>query len=78
MIFTNKTSEEIKRDEMTWKPCFAWYPVRVSPTEKAWLERIEYRITGYDSCPSIDGGCNVYPVHEYRKAGTQSNIGEIQ
>jgi hypothetical protein len=32
--------------EREWHPWFAWYPVRVSPTEKAWLTIVDRRILG--------------------------------
>lgn len=78
MIFTNKTKEEIEREERTWKPWFAWHPVRISPTETVWLERVERRILGWRSCLDIDGGSDSYALREYRRIQATQKTEEIQ
>jgi molybdopterin-guanine dinucleotide biosynthesis protein A len=32
------------RRECEWHPWFAWYPVRITPTTRAWLTRVERRL----------------------------------
>lgn len=44
-----------------WHKWFAWFPVRISDQENAWLEYVERRIEYYDG---YDG---TYSFVEYRK-----------
>ena len=61
-----------------WHSFFAWYPVRVSSTEMAWLEKVDRRfphakIEWTYSAWHEDGYVKFYRVHrnmpEYRKLG---------
>lgn len=66
-----------------WHSWFAWYPVRVCPTEMVWLERIDRRFPhakiewSYNAAHG-DGYVKFYRVHrnmpEYRKLGVNHVI----
>ena len=38
----------LPRDGHDWWPWFAWFPVRISPTQKAWFSWVERRLVTED------------------------------
>lgn len=43
MIYDSISIDERERRQGDWHDWFAWHPVRISPTKKVWMERVERR-----------------------------------
>jgi hypothetical protein len=72
-LFNRPTPTHV--DEMRWKPIFAWVPVRVSDTERVWLETVEARTVTLAPHYKGSGAYRAYGVKatQYRAVGSGSD-----